>query len=43
MNRPASRPRAPESNDWISLALACLASIALVVMVFALCMAGSLL
>lgn len=40
-NRPASR--APEPNDWVSLALACLASLALVVTVFALCMAWPLL
>lgn len=40
-NRPASR--APEPNDWWALALFCLASLALVVTVFALCMAWPLL
>ena len=42
MNAPDDR-NMPEPNDWVSLALACLASLALVVTVFALCMAGSLL
>ena len=44
MNRPASRaPDDPPPDDWFDLAFACLASLALVVTVFALCMAWPLL
>ena len=51
MNRPASRARAfsdddsrvPPPDDWVSLAIACAACLALVAMVYAMVMAWPLL